>query len=135
MPYAANGKIAQDQFDGAVKITGAQYAQGLEGMCAGLVVTIDGGFKVALPVAPEQEVAPKPSIEQLTMIALAERDRLLALAAIRIAPLQDAVDLKRETPDVLARLKQWKEYRVDLNEVQLQDDFPAAINWPLAPQE
>ncbi|MBK3434847.1 tail fiber assembly protein [Pseudomonas fluorescens] len=104
-------------------------------MCAGLVVTIDGGFKVALPVAPEQEVAPKPSIEQLTMIALAERDRLLALAAIRIAPLQDAVDLKRETPDVLARLKQWKEYRVDLNEVQLQDDFPAAINWPLAPQE
>lgn len=133
MPYAAADKIAEDWFEGSVEIRNDQYAEALEGMCAGLVVTIEGGFKVAPPIVPEPLPIPAPTPEELAMTAFAQRDQMLAVAAIRIAPLQDAVDLGRATPDAIARLQQWKGYRVDLNEIDLQENFPLVVSWPVAP--
>lgn len=133
MPYAANGQIAELEFEGSIKITQAQYVQALEGMCGGLVVSIDDGFKVAPPVLPEAEPQPEPTLEELAAAALAQRDYLLGVAAIRIAPLQDAVDLERATPEGVAMLKQWKGYRVDLNEIDQQEGFPQHIEWPRTP--
>lgn len=67
--------------------------------------------------------------------ALAERDELLAIAAIRIAPLQDAVDLGKATPDEQAALLDWKSYRVDLNRISDHPTFPRAISWPTQPED
>ncbi len=134
MPYAANGVIAQNKIPEAIEITDDQYTEALEGMCAGLVVTIEGGFKLVPQVLPEQEGPSKPIVEDPAAAAFAQRDRLLSLAAIRIAPLQDAVDLGRATPETTAKLNQWKGYRVDLNEIDGQPDFPRVINWPQAPE-
>lgn len=133
MPYAANGQIAADKFDGAIKITAAQYAEALEGMCNGLVVTVDGGFKVAPPFIPEPPPIPEPTPEQVKAEAIGMRDELLRIAAIRIAPLQDAIDIGEDTPADVANLKLWKQYRVALNRVEQQSDFPFVIDWPTAP--
>ncbi|EAQ7896276.1 tail fiber assembly protein, partial [Salmonella enterica] len=40
------------------------------------------------------------------------KNRLLQMAAEKIAPLQDAVDLEIATDDEKARLDEWKKYRV-----------------------
>lgn len=133
MPYAANGKIAEDKFPGSIKITADQYAQALEGMCAGLVVIIDGGFKVALPTPVEPPAPPEPTPDELVAMALAERDRLLARATLRMAPLQDAIDLGSATPEEIASLTRWKQYRVELNRIEQGEGFPQAITWPEAP--
>lgn len=77
------------------------------------------------------ESAPTP--EQLIAAALADRDNLLATAALRIAPLQDAVDLDEATPEDVANLKLWKQYRIALNRLEQQTAYPTTINWPVAP--
>lgn len=66
-------------------------------------------------------------------IALAERDRLLSIAALAIAPLQDSVDLEEATTSELTRLKAWKTYRVAVNRVNLQKDYPDTVEWPATP--
>ncbi|WP_250538168.1 MULTISPECIES: tail fiber assembly protein [unclassified Caballeronia] len=58
------------------------------------------------------------------------RDALLAQAAIAIAPLQDAVDLDEATDAEAALLKQWKQYRVAVNRVDLTQASPV---WPTVP--
>ena len=135
MPYAANGMIAQDRFPGAIEITEEQYSKAIQGMYDGLVVTIDGGFNVLVPKVdvPPPTPSPAPTPEEVRMFAVAERDRLLSLAALRMAPLQDAVDLETATPAEIASLKQWKRYRVDLNRVEQQPDFPTTVAWPEVP--
>lgn len=60
----------------------------------------------------------------------AARDILLSNAALAIAPLQDAVDLDEATDAETALLKQWKQYRVALNRVDLTQAAPA---WPTPP--
>lgn len=72
-------------------------------------------------------------VQGLTQMALAERDGLLIDATTRLAPLQDAVDLGDASPGELAELAAWKRYRVALNRVQQQPDFPKAIEWPSVP--
>lgn len=69
-----------------------------------------------------------PSTSEL---AKAERDRLLQLAAIRIAPLQDALDLDDATAEEGALLKKWKQYRVALNRLDLYAD---PVQWPSQPE-
>lgn len=133
MPYAANGIISTDDFKGSIRITDEQYREALDGMRTGLRVTIEDGFKVVLVPPPERPLEPEPTPEDLTVSALLERDQRLSVAAIRIAPLQDAVDLGDATENDLANLKSWKQYRVALNRVELQVTFPQAINWPIAP--
>ena len=77
------------------------------------------------------ENAPTP--EQLIAAALADRDNLLATAALRIAPLQDAVDLDSATAEEVSSLKIWKQYRIDLSRLSNQPGFPVKIEWPIAP--
>jgi hypothetical protein len=135
MPYASNGRIAQDPFTGAIEITDTQYAEALEGMCNGLEVSIEGGFKVAPPQMPEAPPVPLPTPEALAAAVLARRDGLLALAAVRIAPLADAVDLGSATADEVAALQSWKQYRVELNRITQQEGYPALVDWPKSPDE
>lgn len=68
------------------------------------------------------------------LVAESTRDQLLSIAALRIAPLQDAADLKSATHDETEALALWKQYRVDLNRVQKQKGYPIAIKWPDMPQ-
>lgn len=75
----------------------------------------------------------KPSQEQSLEIAEKERDRLLGVAAIRIAPLQDAVDLDEATAADITLLKKWKQYRVAVNRTPDQPEYPKVINWPPEP--
>lgn len=82
---------------------------------------------------PSVAPAPPPTLEQQTESAQRKRDNLLALAAIRIAPLQDAVDLGKGTPAKVAILKKWKEYRVDLDDIPDQAGYPQVITWPTKP--
>ncbi|NMY95624.1 tail fiber assembly protein [Pseudomonas proteolytica] len=130
MPYAANNEIAFDKFEGSIKITKEQYLQALEGMQEGLVVSIDGGFKVS---PPAQAPTPIPTPEELAQQVLAYRDRLLTNATIRISPLQFAVDLGDESHEDMEKLSAWKQYCVALNRIQVQAGFPQSINWPVEP--
>lgn len=77
--------------------------------------------------------SPLPTTAELAGRALAERDRLLAVAAIRIAPLQDAVDLDDADDAIIALLRSWKKYRVELNDIPKAAEFPRNISWPEAP--
>jgi len=61
------------------------------------------------------------------------RDELLRVAAIRIAPLQDAVDLGKATDAEVALLKAWKEYRIDVGRIAEQVGYPSNIIWPEQP--
>lgn len=65
---------------------------------------------------------------------LAERDGLLYEAALRIAPLQDAMDLDKATEAEKVALLAWKTYRVDLNRIEDQSGFPSEIEWPTPPE-
>lgn len=82
---------------------------------------------------PPDAIAPEPTKEELTASANLERDSRLAEAAIRIAPLQDAVDLDEATDQEVADLKLWKQYRVLVNRVNAQPGFPSDISWPKRP--
>lgn len=86
-------------------------------------------------VEPPPLLPPAPSFEDLAAEAKAQRDKLLAIAANRMGPLQDAVDIGRATDEEVARLTAWKGYRIDLNRIEQQAGFPAEIQWPLSPDE
>lgn len=139
MPYAANQAIATDKatFEVAgipfVEITDAQYQEAIEGMTGGMEVTIDEGFKVAFPPPPPPPETLPPTDEELAATAKAVRDQALAVAAIRIAPLQDAVDLDEATAEDVAMLKKWKQYRIAVNRIDQQEGFPSEITWPSEP--
>jgi hypothetical protein len=66
----------------------------------------------------------------VTELAKAERDHLLQLAAIRIAPLQDAADLEEATTVEATLLKKWKQYRIALNRLRLEVQ---PVLWPDPP--
>jgi hypothetical protein len=83
----------------------------------------DGSIFSPAPPAPERSAAD----------VLAQRDALLAFATLRIAPLQDAVDLDESTADETAALKAWKQYRVALSRIETDQGFPASVDWPKAP--
>jgi hypothetical protein len=74
MPYAANGKVSTNPFEGAVEITQEQYAAALQGMIAGKVVQVEGGFAVVdRPDSdPEPDPAPDPDFipESMTFAQL-----------------------------------------------------------------
>lgn len=80
-----------------------------------------------------QEAASAPSPEQVLLEANAQRDKLLTLAGLRIAPLQDAIDLGESTDADIAYLKLWRAYRVGVNRVSQQSGYPSKIEWPAAP--
>jgi hypothetical protein len=59
MPYAANRVVSTEPFDGAIEITEGQYREAVEGMCEGMMVSIDDGFTVAFPSPEMQETFPE----------------------------------------------------------------------------
>ncbi|QJI29893.1 phage tail protein [Pseudomonas sp. ADAK18] len=89
---------------------------------------------VAVEALPPQKMpqSPPPAVDPLE-VAQAEITRLRAAADYAIAPLQDAVDVDEATDADLAALKSWKKYRVALNRVPEQPDYPLAIEWPEVP--
>lgn len=108
----------------AVEISDDQWAALLAAQASGkkLVRGDDG-----LPVAVDP---PPPTDDEIKTINTNTRDALLAAATLAIAPLQDAVDLDEATDADTALLKQWKQYRVAVNRVDLTQASPA---WPAAP--
>ncbi|WP_200286521.1 tail fiber assembly protein [Pantoea ananatis] len=58
------------------------------------------------------------------------RDSLLYLASLRIAPLQDAVDLESATSSEISLLKEWKQYRIELNRMDMTE---VNVKWPNQP--
>lgn len=71
--------------------------------------------------------------QALRAAVAAEAAKLMAIAAIAIAPLQDAVDLDDATAEETALLKKWKQYRVTLNRIEQQAGYPEAVSWPVTP--
>lgn len=71
--------------------------------------------------------------EQLLASAVAEIAQRRAAADLAIAPLQDAVDLNDASPEEATALKAWKRYRVALNRLPEQTDYPNTIDWPALP--
>ena len=80
-------------------------------------------------------VALPPTTEELAVRAQEQRDQLLAIAANRMGPLQDAVDTDQATAEEAARLVLWKHYRIDLNRIEQQEGFPVNVQWPVSPDE
>lgn len=72
--------------------------------------------------------------EKIALVAQAtqQKESLLALAASKIAPLQDAVDLGIATEEESAILIEWKKYRVLINRIN-PDDAPDII-WQEQPE-
>lgn len=66
---------------------------------------------------------------------LAMRDERLAIAAVCMAPLQDAVELGESSEDEQSLLLAWKYYRVGLGRIEQQDGFPASVVWPSSPDQ
>ncbi|WP_327439891.1 tail fiber assembly protein [Pseudomonas donghuensis] len=133
MPYAANGVVSTVPLPGSIEISQAQYQEAIEGMGIGKVVSIEGGFLVAFPPIPEAPVIAPPTLDEMRVMVISRRDSLLAIAAVRMAPLQDAVELGVVTADERAALEAWKRYRIDLNRVELQAGFPRLVEWPASP--
>nr|WP_246356542.1 tail fiber assembly protein [Pseudomonas gingeri] len=63
--------------------------------------------------------------------ANAQINTLLASAGLRVAPLQDAVDLGTATDDDTANLKLWKEYHVALRRLHRMDSPPQSTGQSL----
>jgi len=77
---------------------------------------------------------PPPALPEPTAAAtLQRRDALLGVAALRIAPLQDAADLDEASAAEAEALQAWKRYRVALSRIEQQVGFPGAVEWPAAP--
>nr|NLU60038.1 tail fiber assembly protein [Pseudomonas sp. BIGb0427] len=66
---------------------------------------------------------------------LALRDEKLAYASTRIAPLQDAVDLGEASAHEQEALLAWRRYRIALNRLDQQPDYPLSIDWPPSPED
>lgn len=63
---------------------------------------------------------------------VARRDAALAAAAVRMAPLQDAVDLDQATAAESALLSAWKQHRVALNRLGMS---AGQLPWPPSPED
>ncbi|AVV37364.1 tail fiber assembly protein [Pantoea vagans] len=80
---------------------------------------------------PTLTAPPALTQQQEVLIAYSNRLSLMGKASDVIAPLQDAVDLGDSTPYEDALLKNWKQYRVALNRLDLST--APDIQWPKIP--
>lgn len=71
----------------------------------------------------------RPSEKQLSE---RERNELITASSLKIAPLQDAVDLGMATEEEKESLLEWKKYRVLLNRVDVSK--APEIDWPEPPE-
>lgn len=122
-------EINRDIPEGAVEISWDERTGLLAGETDGQLI-VPGKDGRPILVDP-----PPPTVEELTVNALQHRDSLLAAAAIRIAPLQDAVDEGEATDKELSALTAWRQYRIKLNRIQDKEGFPMDVAWPASPEE
>ncbi|CAM3821679.1 tail fiber assembly protein [Pseudomonas wadenswilerensis] len=73
--------------------------------------------------------------ESIRTKGLSLRDERLANASMRIAPLQDAVDLGEASAHEQEALLAWKRYRIALNRLDQQPGYPLSIDWPSSPED
>ncbi len=71
---------------------------------------------------------PQPTKAQLIAEAEYQKQALLYEATVAIAPLQDAVDLGIATDEEREQLRAWKEYRVQVNRVDV--GLGENVKWP-----
>ncbi|MGY2221837.1 tail fiber assembly protein [Pseudomonas gingeri] len=83
---------------------------------------------------PPEPIALPPVLTDLVKLAKGKREQLLFAAGNSMGPLQDAVDLNEATVDEVDRLRGWKQYRIALNRIEQQPDFPTGIVWPVSPE-
>lgn len=127
-----DGRFSFDCVDnGGVEISDEAHAELFAGVDAfarqGIpkIIVADGEGNPTIgdppPLTAEQRIAEAEGL----------RDELLREAALRIEPLQDAVDLEVATEAEALRLKSWKTYRVAL----VRCDLAALpILWPTKPE-
>lgn len=60
MAWTDGDKVATEPFEGAVEITAEQYREAIAGKLAGKLISLEGGFAIVDPPAPEPEPAPVP---------------------------------------------------------------------------
>lgn len=77
---------------------------------------------------------PCQTVEQLANSAQKIIDDLLSKAALKIAPLQDAIDLGIATTSETESISAWKKYRVLVNRVPTQSGYPTTVDWPVMPE-
>ncbi|MBT0721055.1 tail fiber assembly protein [Rosenbergiella collisarenosi] len=87
---------------------------------------ITGGWIYVDEKVVERELSDTDRLERATD----QQRKLIKIAAEKIAPLQDALDLEIATEEETQRLKEWKRYRVMLSRVELNTD---AVIWPEQP--
>lgn len=92
-----------------------------------VLAMIEGGAVVADYAEPEIS-KPDPLAEAAT-----EYNRLRGIADFVMAPLQDAVDMKKATEADVVLLSAWKDYRIALSRVSEQSAYPEKIEWPTPP--
>jgi hypothetical protein len=90
-----------------------------------LHIVIDDAPLPEMPAPPE----PDPTAE-----AVAEYIQLRVQADFRVQPLQDLLDIGEGTPEVEAKVLEWKRYRVALSRVGEQSGYPHAVEWPVVPE-
>ncbi|HAS1141130.1 tail fiber assembly protein [Enterobacter cloacae] len=121
--YRNAGNIPGD----LVEITERWHEYLLDGQSRGRIISPD---EYGSPVLSDP---PEPTKDELISAAEAQKQRLLADATAAVAPLQDAVDLGMATETEIARLHEWKKYRVHLNRVDTTKTTD--IEWPELPED
>jgi len=76
--------------------------------------------------------APLTDAENVALIASSRLAAQADEASRIIAPLQDAVDISIATDEEIARLAEWKRYRVELSRVDISK--APDIAWPVRPE-
>lgn len=76
--------------------------------------------------------APVTDAENAVLIAISRLAAEMDEANRTIAPLQDAVDISIATDTEIARLAEWKRYRVALSRIDTNE--ATGIEWPVRPK-
>ncbi|WP_447122121.1 tail fiber assembly protein [Glaciimonas sp. GG7] len=75
-----------------------------------------------------------PSEAELCAVAKERIALGLYHANIAVTKYQDRVDIDDATDADLALLSAWKKYRVSLNRLTEQPDYPHRLTWPVSPE-
>ena len=74
-----------------------------------------------------------PTEAELCIAAQERIENGLHYANIAVTKYQDRVDIDDATEADLALLTAWKKYRVSLNRLPEQPDYPHRLTWPVSP--
>lgn len=106
MPFATNGGVSRADMSADpawIEIDDEQYVQALAGMAAGKLVSIEGGFALVDPPAPEEPPTPEPEPPAPRTI-LSSREYLMRFTNAEYAAVRssDSIDLHRAYDSLIA---------------------------------